>query len=107
MKSHTFHGRRWRIVFRRWADRWGSTDPPTRTNKTIYLDPGPVTRLSIPREVPHGAEELYIALHEATHATDFNLDESVVIERAADMTRWLWRLGYRKREGGIHAQMAS
>ena len=36
------------------------------------------------------------ALHEAMHALNWHITEDVIGERARELSRWLWRLGYRR-----------
>jgi len=36
------------------------------------------------------------AIHEALHALNWSIPEDVVLERAQELARWLWRLGYRR-----------
>jgi len=97
VRSHTFMGKRWNIRWRRDRNRWGSCDPPDHPNKTICLDPTPQLDTGLKAlKLPRGALTLYLACHEAIHAIDFRRGERWVEQAAADLTRWLWRLGFRQ-----------
>jgi hypothetical protein len=43
-----------------------------------------------------GERELEVTIHELLHAADWHKDETWVRSVAADATRVLWRLGYRR-----------
>lgn len=42
-----------------------------------------------------GRQRLEVEIHEALHQAFYDLDESVVLEVGKDISRILWRLGYR------------
>lgn len=42
-----------------------------------------------------GRQRLEVEIHEAMHQAFYDLDESVVLEVGKDISRILWRLGYR------------
>lgn len=46
-----------------------------------------------------GEAELDTILHELLHAADWSKDEDWIGDRATEIARVLWRLGYRKGEG--------
>jgi len=66
----------------------GSCDPPNCRNKTIHVD----SNLT-------GARRMEILIHEMLHACDWHKDESWVETAAQDISRVLWRLGYRGDDG--------
>ena len=41
---------------------------------------------------------LETGIHEAMHALNWAIPEAIVEERARELSRWLWRLGYRRVE---------
>ncbi len=41
---------------------------------------------------------LETAIHEAMHALNWSIGEPIIEERARELARWLWRLGYRREE---------
>ena len=88
----TFRGKRYRLASKRQRGQWGSCDPPTRSGKTICLDPDPQPK---GLHLPKGSEKLWLALHEGLHACFWDLDEQAVSETSVDLARFLWRLGYR------------
>ncbi len=63
----------------------GECDAPSLSNKEIRVD----IHLK-------GQEELEVLVHEAMHAIDWRADEEHVECAAVDLSRMLWRLGYRK-----------
>lgn len=96
----TILGLRWRVSFeplgRVRADGHyvdGITDNAKTKGRTIYID----SRLS-------GERELETILHEYEHACDqcaspavpFVHSEEYVTQKAKDLARYLWRLGYRR-----------
>ena len=85
IRSHTFRGKRWRVVFKAIKGQTGSCEPPDEPAKVLTLDPK-----------VQGLEALDTAIHEACHACLWDLDEEAVTEIASDMARFLWRLGYRR-----------
>lgn len=42
-----------------------------------------------------GRQRLEVEIHEALHQAFYDLDESVVLEVGKDISRILWKLGYR------------
>ena len=63
----------------------GEIDPPSKVGKEIRID----SRL-------RGEEELEVIIHEFTHGADWHKDEDWIIEYSEDLSRFLWRLGYRR-----------
>ncbi|GAF76799.1 unnamed protein product [marine sediment metagenome] len=83
IKTHTFRGLRYRVSIR---DKLaGFAEIPGHEPRTLYVDP----TLS-PKEFHE------TAIHEAMHAEDPDACEQVVNRRAKSLSRWLWRLGYRR-----------
>ena len=78
--------RRWNLVFQNLgrAEHWGLCDPPDKPGKKITIDSG-----------IRGQKRLEILLHEGVHACSWDLDEDAVAEISDDLSRMLWRLGYR------------
>lgn len=72
-----------RRVKSRGAD--GECDPPTSLKREIRVNPDLT-----------GVDELDVILHELLHASQWDLAEEAVAEIATDISRVLWRLGYRK-----------
>lgn len=86
----TILGKRWNLKFvprslrRGWFGQCSSPDQP---NRTITVESG------------HPPErELNVVIHECLHATCFPLDEEYVTSAANDISRILWRLGWRKQQ---------
>jgi hypothetical protein len=77
VKTHTFNGRRHEIIL----DADG-----------ICVQGENVLEVS-----PHlkGLKLLETTLHEALHASKFDKRETLVLKTAKDVSRFLWRLGYR------------
>ncbi len=66
----------------------GKCDPPDKANKCIYIG----THVK-------DADELETVVHEVLHAAAWHvLDETFVETTAKDLSRLLWKLGYRKVE---------
>jgi len=65
--------------------KWGDCDSPNTRHKKIRI------AANLPPK-----EELETVLHEALHAADWYKDEEWVEIVARDLTRLLWRLGWRK-----------
>lgn len=86
ISSHVFRGRRYKITHNPGKHRSGGCDgPPDVSGKELALD----RRLK-------GIELLTTAIHEGLHATNWDLDESVVETTATDIAKFLWRLGFRQ-----------
>ena len=89
MKTATFLGKTWRVIFSRRKSEYGKIESPTKKGKRIILPP------------PHTVtpeEELCTAIHEALHACMWWLDEEYVDDISRCLARFLWRLGYRKED---------
>jgi Zn-dependent peptidase ImmA (M78 family) len=63
----------------------GHCDPPDAVNKFIYIKSGMEEK-----------RELETLLHEFLHALDWSKDETWVEQSAEDISKILWRLGWRK-----------
>lgn len=80
----TLNKKRWRLKFipRMVAD--GECDSPDTKNKEIRI-----------REGLRGERRLEVIVHELLHACMWSFDEQFVDQIASDITRVLWKLGYR------------
>ena len=65
----------------------GQIDHPDKKGKTLKVDDGLVD-----------CQELEIIIHEFLHGADWSKDEEWIVETSEDLSRFLWRLGYRKCE---------
>lgn len=65
----------------------GECADPTSTNKAIKI-----------HKSLKGVDELEVTIHEMLHGCFWDLDESVIDEAGVDISKALWRLGYRKIE---------
>ncbi len=66
---------------------FGQIDHPERKGKTLKVDNSLADR-----------HELEIIIHEFLHGADWSKDEEWIEETSYDLSRFLWRLGYRKCE---------
>lgn len=82
MKTHTFCGVRYNIDFR---SCFGSCDEPRPKMPTLWVDLDNIGE----------KKQFEVLIHEALHACDFNKSEAMVAQTAKDISRFLWRLGYR------------
>lgn len=90
IKSHTFRGKRWKIVWRKpprttKGDSDADCERPDSTDKTIRIN-----------SKAAGLRELELELHEAAHASFWDWDEEAVEEAARDIAKFLWRIGWRR-----------
>jgi hypothetical protein len=83
--TFSFLGKRWRFRRVPRLKVWGDVHDPTETNKEIRIFAG-----------LRGQHELEILEHEFLHACFPQIDEGVITQAAKDISRALWRLGYRK-----------
>lgn len=83
VRTHTFRGRRYGIFMEH--REVGQVDLPGHGGWNLYIDP---------EQGPY--DFLDTAIHEAIHAEDPDVPEQVVDRRARSLSRWLWRLGYRR-----------
>jgi hypothetical protein len=83
---HSFRGRRYVVRFVPHFNDAGHCDHPSVADKEIIIK----------KEANDKLEELDTILHEAIHATFWDLDEAAVGEGAEAIARFLWRLGYRR-----------
>lgn len=90
--SHTFRGKRWRIIHRKPRDCQGKCQAPWTKRKAIYLAPTPCPP---DKRVILGAGELWLAIHEGLHACLWDTGEEAVEETSVDLANFLYRLGYR------------
>lgn len=63
----------------------GDCDPPTKKNKAVRLN----------KEID-GQDLMEAVLHECGHGRWWDMDEDAIAGFAEDMTRLLYRLGYRR-----------
>lgn len=86
VQSHTFRGKRYKICRVRSIPKHdGDVDHPSTKDKKLRL----VTGLSPQRT-------LEVEIHEALHPCFWDIAEEAIGEAAADISKFLWRLGYRK-----------
>jgi len=77
--------KRWNLRFvKPMRDCRGKCFPPDESGKEIRVN----------RNL-EGQERLEVILHELLHAANWHLDESFVEQCAADISKILWKLGYR------------
>lgn len=67
------------------SDLWGYCTDPKFTNRLIKI-----------HKMLENDEELEILIHEMLHACFWDLDEEVVSEVGRDLSKALWKMGYRK-----------
>ncbi len=90
VKTHTFNGVKYEIDI---EPIWGVTQDPTPKK---YM---PVVRVvnGLPFGNRRGARTgLDAIMHEALHAANFNAHEETVERVAREVSKLLWRLGYRR-----------
>lgn len=91
-----FRGKRW---FVKWVSprtlktpdgvqAHGVCDSPTTKNKKILFR----------NNFRRSRKEMEVFIHEALHACIWDLDEETVYSTAEDISKFLWRLGYRRTE---------
>lgn len=80
-------GKHYRLVFTRELpeNRRGDCDPPHVKGKKIRI-----------RKGLNEEETLEVLVHEALHAADWHRDEEWVTIVAQDISKILWKLGYRR-----------
>lgn len=66
---------------------YGQIEHPDKKGKTLKVDSSLTDR-----------HELEIIIHEFLHGADWSKDEEWIEETSEDLSRFLWRLGYRKCE---------
>ncbi len=90
VKSHVFRGKRYaikRVPPSKAKDYYGKCNPPDKPCKALVFD-----------NTLKDKFKLEIEIHEALHALFFDMSEETVTEAAEDLTKFLWRLGYREQE---------
>ncbi len=94
VRSATFRGKRFRVLWHipprhktARNDTHGVCEPPDQKGKSICIQIG-----------GGGLDDLDTHIHEALHASLWDLDEFAVAEIATDIARFLWRCGYRPKE---------
>ena len=84
MKTHKFRGRQYYVNVE--AEVSGYADQPANKGLGIYVNPN---------LGPH--KFLEVSVHEAVHACFPSLTEAEVEVGALDISRWLRRLGYKRK----------
>jgi hypothetical protein len=88
MINVTVLGKRWRFKFTRLAKGTdGECDDPTTPGKEIRI-----------HKALDEKTTLETVVHEVLHAADWHKKEEWVTEVGRDLSRVLWRLGYRRSE---------
>ena len=83
IKTHTFRGQAFDVTFTEDVD--GLCVKPNHPKGEVLL---------FTERPPK--QFLESAIHEAMHAMNWSIPEDVILERAHELARWLWRLGYRR-----------
>ncbi len=87
MHSHRFRGTKYRISTDCVVDGYAEVPGP-RKPREIYINPDLSPKIFLEK-----------AIHEAMHAEDPKIkSEQVIIRRSKSLARWLWRLGYRRKD---------
>ena len=84
---HNFRGRKYKIRHVPRLSASGSCDDPATEGKEILIG-------AQHNKDPY--EELDTIMHEATHACLWDLSEDAVDEIARSLSKFLWRIGYRR-----------
>ena len=99
VKSHVFRGKRYNIKWvppsklKSKADEskgevcFGICNPPTKKGKSIKID-----------NTLTDFDKLETIVHESLHAVFWDLDEYAVRDAAVDLSKLLWKLGYREQD---------
>ena len=107
IKSHTFFKKKYRIMFGSIKENTSQKDLE-QTVRTCGLDsPDDILALTDDRgtknqtilisdTIEDDQELLRVLLDEGLHACDDRLDNSIVDKYATDLSRFLWRCGYRR-----------
>lgn len=83
-------GKFWNFVFGRTGKKYdGHCEGPQVLNKTIAIC-----------EKLKGERKLDVIIHEILHAAYWDLSEEAIEETGRDLSRILWRLGYREVKDG-------
>ena len=82
VRTHTFCGIKYDVDF---SHCYGACDEPRPTSPSLWVDIDGMSE----------SKALEILIHEALHACDFNKAEIMVTTTAKDISRFLWRMGYR------------
>ncbi len=87
MRSHRFRRIKYRISTDSVVDGYAEVPGP-RKPREIYVNADLPPKIFLEK-----------AVHEAMHAEDPAIkSERVIIRRSKSLTRWLWRLGYRRQD---------
>ena len=86
IRSHTFRGKRYRIVEARLhKPTIGDCDHPTTPRKRVRIAKG-----------LDGLAHLDTVIHESLHACFWDMNEQAIDKAATDIARFVWRLGYHR-----------
>lgn len=107
IKSHTFYGRKYQVVFGAIKDH--TTPEELEEIAKTYGIPAPEDILAltdqrgskdqtmlISDEIDDDKTFLRVLLDEGLHACDERIDNDIVDKYATDLSRFLWRCGYRR-----------
>jgi len=84
---HKLRRKVWELIYVPKLSSLGLCDAPDRRSKKIKIQKSLKGRL-----------KLEIIIHESLHACAWDLDEEAVTETAKDISRLLWREGYRHKD---------
>ena len=82
---HSFRGKRFKVCLDETMKNYGECSSPLAGVREIKIRRGQSSRA-----------ELDSIIHESLHASFWAKDESIVKQTANDISRLLWKLGYRK-----------
>jgi len=84
IKTVTIRGKRYNLVVKKLKTVRGMTDPPTKKNKTVFID-----------SEERGIELLATLIDELIHCAVWELENDVVDEISDDIAAVLWKCGLR------------
>ena len=83
VRQHTFNGKRYYIDI--YNPHYASCDPPDSKDPEITIADG----------LQYNEKTLELLIHESLHACNWDKSEEKVTRTAKDISRFLWRIGYR------------
>lgn len=89
VRSVTLRGKRWKF------EKAGTLN---KDDRGYCTDPGEKSRKIKIHKNLIGQEELEVIIHEMLHACFWDIDEDVIVQVGDDLSKALWRMGYRKEE---------
>jgi len=89
VRSVTLRGKRWAF------EKAGTL---SKTDRGYCTDPSETERKIKIHKSLIGQEELEVIIHEMLHACFWDIDEDVIAEVGDDISKALWRMGYKKEE---------